>query len=202
MNVRLQYNFDFLAGLYFEGQLQLNQYAVCISLLTKTANSADTNVAMGRIKVFVNEQLANTIFINSNDRERAELFQLMGINVTTIPEQPVDQIIGMMLYCKFNAIMDGRMIITQLDISSQLGDGIWYQHDDEDSSGPFVAQGWWHDCTLQHSMLTHAESDTNVVKVISDGWHDYELRWPEERTEIDSIISNTVVFGKFPKNEN
>jgi hypothetical protein len=36
---------------------------------------------------------------------------MMGINVTTLPEEPVDQIIGMMLYYKLNAIMEGRMIV-------------------------------------------------------------------------------------------
>jgi len=38
MNVRLQYSLEFLAGIYFEDQLQMNSYEVNLNLLTKTAD--------------------------------------------------------------------------------------------------------------------------------------------------------------------
>ena len=144
MNVRLQYDIEFLAGIYYDDTLQMNKYDASISLVTATKDVASTNIAMERLKAFVFDELANTVFINQNNAERAEFLQMIGVNVTTLPEEPVDQIVGMMLYYKLNAVMEGRMVITSLDISSSLGDGVWYQHDEEDSSGPFVKDGWWH----------------------------------------------------------
>ena len=141
MNVRLQYDLEFLAGIYYEDQLQMNQYNVSLNLLTKTRDSVSTNIALDRAKAFVHGALESTVFINQANQERAEFMQMIGINVTTLPEEPVDQIIGMMLYYKLNAIMEDRMTVTQLDIASSLGDSVWYQHDEEDVTGPF-RWGW------------------------------------------------------------
>jgi hypothetical protein len=198
MNIRLQYNLEFLAGVYYEDQLQVNQYSVSISLLTKTKDSVNTNIALERVKAFVHGALESTVFINQNNMARAEMMQLMGINVTTLPEEPVDQIIGMMLYYKLNAIMEDRMVITGLDISSTLGDRVWYQHDEEDSAGPFVQDGWWHQASMQHETVEREPMPDNIVKVTSTGWYELDLEWPENTAP---PAANTVVFANFSKND-
>jgi hypothetical protein len=200
MNVRLQCDLEFLAGIYYDDQLQMNQYDICLSLVTKTRDPVSTNIAMDRLKAFIYGELESTVFINQDQRERAELMQVMGINITTLPEEPVDQIIGMMLYYKLNAIMEDRMTVTQLDISSKIGDSIWYQHDEEDVAGPFAAEGWWHANTVQHNTVEVDPDETNtanVVKVVPSGWTEYGLVWPGE--ESTSENGNTVVFANFPK---
>jgi len=199
MNVRLQYDLDFLAGIYYDEHLQLNSYSISMSLLTKTADAASTNTAMNRLKAFMHGELANTVFINQAARERAEMLNIMGVNVTTLPEEPVDQIIGMMLYYKLNAIMEGRMTVTRLDLSSVLGDSVWYQHDEEeDSPGPFKAEGWWHEPTVQHNTIEADDLADNVLKVVPNAWMEYGLTWIEDTPE---PTANTVVFANFSKNE-
>ena len=198
MNVRLQYDLDFLAGIYYDECLQINSYSVSMSLLTKTADAVNTNTAMNRLKAFMHGELANTVFINQGARERAEMLNIMGINVTTLPEEPVDQIIGMMLYYKLNAIMEGRMTVTRLDLMSVLGDSVWYQHDEEDSPGPFRAEGWWHEPTVQHNTIEADALAENVLKVVPNAWVEYGLTWPEDTVE---STANTVVFANFTKNE-
>ena len=199
MNVRLQYDLEFLAGIYYEDQLQMNRYTVSLNLLTKTKDSVSTNIALDRAKAFVHGALESTVFINQNNQERAEFMQMMGISVTTLPEEPVDQIIGMMLYYKLNAVMEERMVVTSLDISSVLGDSVWYQHDSEDMAGPFAEDGWWHRASMQHETVEREPAPGNVVKVISTGWHELNLEWPENST---SASDNTVVFAKFGPDEN
>ena len=199
MNVRLQYDVEFLAGIYYDDRLQLNKYDVSMSLLTKTKDAASTNIAMERLKAFVFDELSSTVFINQNNMERAEFLQMTGVNITTLPEEPVDQIVGMMLYYKLNAIMEDRMIITGLDISSALGDGVWYQHDEEDSAGPFAREGWWHESSTQHETIEPQEVPNNVVKVISTGWHEMGLDWPENNS---GAIRAKVLYANFPKHEN
>lgn len=197
MNVRLQYDLEFLAGIYYEDRLQMNSYNVSLSLVTKTTDAKSTNIAMDRLKAFVYGELDSTVFVNSAHQERAEMMSIMGINVTTLPEEPVDQIVGMMLYYKLNAIMEGRMEIAQLDISSSLGDSVWYQHDEEDAAGPFANDGWWHLSTIQHDTLMTEDAD-NVVKVVPNAWIEYGLMWPEAE---HAPSANTVVFANFSKNE-
>lgn len=199
MNVRLQYDLEFMAGIYYDDQLQLNSYSVNLGLLTKTTDAASTNIAMDRLKYFVHGELANTVFVNQEHRPKAEMMQIMGINVTTLPEEPVDQIVGMMLYYKLNAIMEGRMTVTRLDLSSILGDSVWYQHDEDDAWGPFREEGWWHLPTVQHDSIVESVTADNVVRVTPNAWHELGLVWPEEETE---PTANTVVFANFTKNEN
>lgn len=198
MNVRLQYDLDFAAGIYYDNSLQINQYSVSLNLVTKTTDAEETNIAMNRIKCFVWSELEHTVFINQAHQEKAELMSLLGINVTTLPEEPVDQIIGMMLYCKLNAIMEGRMVVTSLDIQSTLGDQVWYLHDEEDALGPFANDGWWTLPSVQHETIETDPVAENVVKVTTTGWQEYGLEWPEEVKH----TANTVVYANFPRNEN
>jgi len=198
MNVRLQYDLDFLAGVYYEDQLQMNQYTVSLNLLTKTKDSVSTNIAMERLKAFVHGALESTVFINQANTERAEFMQMIGVNVTTLPEEPVDQIVGMMLYYKLNAVMEDRMIVTGLDIASSLGDNVWYRHDEEDVSGPFATDGWWYQASMQHESVERDPEPGNIVKVMSTGWHELNLEWLENTTVASD---NTVVFANFPRNE-
>ncbi|WP_353482409.1 hypothetical protein [Haliscomenobacter sp.] len=198
MNVRLQYDLDFLAGVYYEDQLQMNRYTVSLNLLTKSKDSASTNIALDRAKAFVHGALESTVFINQANVERAEFMQMIGINVTTLPQEPVDQIVGMMLYYKLNSVMEDRMTVTGLDIASSLGDNVWYQHDEEDLSGPFAEDGWWYRASMQHESIERDPEPGNIVKVMSTGWYELDLEWPENT----AIVSdNTVVYANFPRNE-
>ena len=198
MNVRLQYDLDFLAGVYYEDQLQMNRYTVSLNLLTKTKDSVSTNIALDRAKAFVHGALESTVFINQSNMERAEFMQMVGINVTTMPEEPVDQIVGMMLYYKLNTIMEDRMTVTGLDIASSLGDNVWYQHDEDDLSGPFAEDGWWYRASMQHESVERDPAPGNIVKVVSTGWYELNLEWPENTAPASD---NTVVFANFPRNE-
>jgi hypothetical protein len=198
MNVRLQYDLEFLAGIYYEDQLQMNRYTVSLNLLTKTKDSVSTNIALDRVKAFVHAALESSVFINQDNIERAEFMQMIGIGITTLPEEPVDQIIGMMLYYKLNAVMEGRMVVTGLDISSTLGDSVWYQHDEDDAPGPFAGEGWWHQASMQHETVVRDPEPGNIVKVLSTGWYELNLEWPENSAPVSD---NTVVFANFPKNE-
>ena len=199
MNVKLQYDLEFMAGVYFENQLHINSYSVNLQLLTQTKDAASTNIAMERLKCFVHFDLGNTVFINQNQPEKAEMLQILGANVTTLPEDPVDQIVGIMLFAKLNAIMEGRMIVTRLDISSVMGDDIWYQHEEEDALGPFAEDGWWHRPGTQHNNIDVETGSDKVVKVNPHSWSEYGFVWPEEQNENSG---NTVVFANFSRNEN
>jgi hypothetical protein len=108
----------------------------------------------------------------------------------------------MMLYCKLNAVMEDRMTVTSLDISSILGDSVWYSHDEDDNLGPFsynTTEGsWWHNSSTQHHTLETESVPDNVFKVTPGTWHEYGLMWPEERVE---PLGNTVIYPNFRKHE-
>lgn len=199
MNVRLQYDMEFLAGVYYEHHLCMNSYSISLNLLTGTTQRQNTNIAMDRLKAFVMTELSSTVFMNQTALEQAEMFSAMGINVTTVPEEPVDQIIGMMLYYKLNAVMEGHMTVDSLDLASVLGDSVWYRHEENDPAGPFAAQGWWHESNTRHNDLGSDQSHDNVLKVMTNSWSEYGLQWLEDTP---LTTDNTVVFADFSRDEN
>jgi len=187
-----------MAGIYYEGRLQLNHYSASLQLLTQTTDPSRSNIAMERLRAFVYSELCDTVFVGPADRDKVEMLSMLGMNVTTLPDEPVDQIIGIMLYCKLNAVMEDQMLVTKLDIQSYLGDSVWYQHDEDDAIGPFKENGWWHRPNCQHNDFEDESIDDNVVRVSTAGWSEYRLNWPEESEH----TGNTVVFANFQKNEN
>jgi hypothetical protein len=199
MNVRLQTNLEFPAGIYYDDRLRMNRYSVSVQLCTATADHEQINIAMDRLKMFVYSELADTVFINQEDAERAQVMDILGINITTLPEEPIDQIVGLMLYSKLNAVMEGRMFIEQLNISSLLGDDVTYLHDMEDAVGPFQADGWWHLNDTSHNSFVNIETQENVVKVPTTGWGKYSLNWHDSAT---SQPGKTVTFGRLTGDAN
>lgn len=199
MNVRLQYDLDFIAGVYVHGQLHFNSYSVVLQLLTQTTNSQNSNIALERVKAFVYHELGNTVFLGPADHDKADMLSVLGINITTLPEEPVDQVVGLMLYTKLNAVMEDRMILTSLDIQSTLGDCVWYLHSEGDAVGPFARDGWWTKSGRQHNDLDVDTVKDNVVKVSAVGWTDWDLDWPDMQTANNG---NTVLFASFSRNEN
>lgn len=197
MNVKLQYELDFVAGLYFDGRLFFNNYSVLMTLLTQTTSSHTSNVALERVRVFVDHELSHSVFLGPKDHHKIKSLIDLGADVTTLPEDPVDQIIGLMLFTKLNAVMENRMLITSLDINSVLGDRVWYMHSEDDPLGPFAQDGWWSRPGRQHTDLNLVTD--NVVKVSAAGWGEWNLDWSESSS---TNSGNTVLYASFVQNEN
>jgi hypothetical protein len=195
MNVRLHYTTDFSAGVYYNQRLFINSYTVNIELLTQTEEREAINIAMDRLKAFIEIELAHTIFIQDTQVDEIIIMDDLGFNLTTMPEVPLDQIVGLMLYCKLNAIMEDRMIVTSLDISSVAGDRVWYLHEEDEPIGPFANEGWWNDPGPNH--CPDVITTDNVFKVSVGSWSERGLAWEE-----DTHDNNTVVYANFGQNEN
>lgn len=198
MNVRLTYETTFTGGSWFDEELVMSNYTLKLKLLTHTMDPMDQNIALERVKHFLYE-MHSTIFINQAEADQAEAFASLGLNVTTLPEEPVDQIVGITLYYKLNAIMEGRMSITELSISSDAGDGIEYHHSQDEHSEIFAGAAWWHESTPVHDNLEVESEEGNVVALDAlDAWRELELNW--NNTDIVTDLG-TVVFANFNSNE-
>lgn len=185
----------FTAGIYYADHLRMNNYHLTLWMTTTTKNPEDQNTAFERIKYFVYTQLDSTVFINAAQQEQCQLFVDAGINITTMPADPVDQIIGIMLYFKLNAITEGRMDIVETELSSSLGENITYLHSDFEDSLGFEQPAWWNTADLVHSDLLPADGDKVVSLSQNTPWRDLELTWSETSPEGDT--GNVVVFANF-----
>ena len=94
MNVRLKHDMNFTAGIYYKGTLRMNNYSLRLWMLTNSLDPSDQNISFERIKYFIYSEIDSTIFINSEYLEPCQEFIRLGLNLTTMPGEPVDQLIG------------------------------------------------------------------------------------------------------------
>lgn len=200
MNIRLKYNSEMLGAVYYDDRLQLNNYSVNLLLITNDADNRETNIAIERLKCMLHHELQGVVWFHERHTPQARIMQDLGTRVAILPEEPVDQVIGMTLYSKLNAVMEGRVTVTNLDIASALGEWIWYSHDEAESLGPLQVPGWWNDATPSYDSNADVADSHNVVSIRQRQWHEYDLNWHNEsQAEADD---NRVVFTQFPRREN
>lgn len=194
-----------MAGIYYNGQLQMNEYSVKVYMMTATEDPADHNVALNRIKHFVYEELESTIFINSDHEEQCSKFVDAGLNITTMPTDPVDQVLGIMLFSKFSAITEGRLLVGEIELSSMLGDGVIYLHGENENVNDVSPPSWWNSGDLVHNDVIETDKVLSMHK--SGVWRELDLAWPDSEDDPDDSMTavdetgNTIVFANFRKSD-
>ena len=202
MNIRLKYDTSFLAAVHFNQQFLIAEYTVTINMLTNTADPYEQNIAFNRLRYMIEEVFYNTIFVHQDDVKQCKLYSNAGCKISNLPEEPLDQIIGIMLYSKLSAIMEDRIFITNLDLSSDIGDSVVYSHSIDETRGPFADAGWWNDPAPTYcdkKFYGKRKEDRIVELKNNNNWHSLNLLFEPEPAG-DSTES-TVVYADFSKDE-
>ena len=197
-NARLKKTLHWQSGLVYNGDFYINQYAASVSIITVSDNHEQQNIAYERTKLWINRVMDDGILI-SHDDPTLDAWRSTGARIIVLPEEPVDQIIGIMLYLKLNSIMENRLVISEVELGSTVGDNTSYLHSHGESVGEALGQaGWWLDPRPTWYLDPHKISEDNVVN-LSRGpeWGDFELEW--ENNSHDK--KNSVVFARFDRNE-
>lgn len=195
MNVRLKYDLQFTAGIYHDSNLRMNNYSLRLWMTTNTENPLDQNISFERIKYFVYTHMESTVFINSENQTQCKHLVQAGLNITTMPGDPVDQLIGIMLFHKLNAIMEGRMLVYETELSSAYGENMTYLHSEGETTSGFEQPAWWHAPDLLHSNYELPVADKVLTMSNAVAWRDIDLSW--ENTAVEHVTGNTVVFADF-----
>ena len=195
MNVRLKHDFPFTAGIYHGGNFYMNNYTLRVLMATVSENPDDQTTAFERLKYFIYTCMESTIFIDAAETEQCNQYVQAGLHITTMPGVPVDQLIGIMLYHKLNAVMENRMIVTDVEISSVQGDNMGYLHShNENLSAGLSLDGWWVDAGPTWYDVPVTPKRDKVVSLNSrPEWAEHGLAW----TDVTDKESNSVVFADF-----
>lgn len=160
----------------------------------ETESIREQNVAMERIKYFLNECLENGIFVQDNEHKVIEKYSTCGFKVCTVPEEPYDQIITLLLLTKLNSITEGRLVITDMTLGSRISDDVKFICDIESPRGPLESPGWWTDSgTSIADPIKKSVKKDKIVKLFktpSTDWAEYNLVWKEK----DQIANCEIVF--------
>ena len=197
MNVRIAQLLTFTAGTWYNDTLEMTEYTIKLWMITNTYNDLEQNIAISRAKHFVFNQIENTIFVNLKEKTKCQEFIRAGLNVTSMPNEPADQLIGIMLFHKLNSIMEDRIKIVEIEISS--GSGIVYLHGENETSEDLIIPDWWASSDLTHCDIDLTDSDKVVSIPQNTAWRDLGLAWPDQLDETET--GNIVVFADFKQTD-
>jgi predicted Fe-Mo cluster-binding NifX family protein len=199
MNVRLKHDVHFTAGIYYNGRVHMNNYSVRLWLMTNSHTATDHNTAFERIKYFVFNELDSTVFINSDHAGMCQRLSTAGFKITTLPGEPVDQLVGIVLHSKLNAITEDRMIVVETEISSAMGENVTYLHSDEERSDDISLPDWCASADLTHSDPILIDGEKVVSIASSTSWRELDLSWSDDSET--PANDNTVVFADFKNHD-
>jgi hypothetical protein len=197
MNVRIAQLLCFNAGAWYDGALEMNQYTVKLWMITQSTSALEQNIAFRRAKHFIHNELESTIFIDSANESKCAELARAGLNITTMPGDPADQLIGIMLFHKLNAIMEDRISVVEVEISA--GDAVVYLHGENETSDLLIRPDWWATPDLTHCDFVSGSSDKVLSIPQSTAWRDLDLAWSDTSDSNDS--GNVVVFADFKQHD-
>lgn len=203
MTARIHRNFEFFSAVYFSGDFYVNAYNFDCTFNVESESISEQNTALERIKYYIADCLEHSVMIAETEEQMIEKFMSAGMSVCTLPEEPYDQIIGIMLLTKLNAITEGRLVATDITIESRMSDGVSCLHSLEESIGPFARKGWWSDNTIKTTDVKFKSKTKNVVKLSKhkNDWAELHLGWDVNESVLPNTSTAEIVFASFDKTD-
>lgn len=189
MNVRLRFNADIRTGVWLADDFMVSNYALNLQLITQCENPKDHPVCMGRIRTVL-DQLEHAVLINQDNINKINELTACGFRVIAMPQEPIDQIVGIVLFEKLNAVLENRMRVTDIDVCSDSGDNIWFMHSSNEIIRAMPDTGWWVDSAPICSNTAPSASKSKVVKLKRQlTWKTLELDWDSDASAETVIIN-------------
>ena len=190
MSTTIKRDFEFQTGVYYEETFLLNYYTINLTLSVETDSIREQNIAMDRIKYFLHECLETSIFVEASEKKVIDKYLAADLRVCTLPEEPYDQIVTLMILSKLNAITEGRLVVTDIVLSSLLSDEVKFVYDYESfaAANPFE-DGWWSNPSTNINDLAKSSKKEKIVKLVKNNdWALVGLEWKEKESKTAEII--------------
>lgn len=204
MNMRIGSEYKIFANMFSEDELVATRFAVNVKFITNSENPYEYATAINRASYFLNEMCENAIFVDDDSLEEYPELDNMGVDVIVLPNLACEQIIGIMLFCKLNAIMESKVLVDEISIKIDAGQKYEYFHNREDPLDMFEEIGWWHEKTLsiRHPENLPSEKRQKYFESLPS-WADLQLEMDgdESMPPIDAKVDSDgdVLFVDFKK---
>ena len=193
MGTRIERDFSFQAAVHFEGNFLMNIYEISLAMEVETMSIREQNIAMDRIIYFLSDCLTNSVFVQDTEKRAIEKYTQADIKVCTIPEEPYDQILAILLLLKLNAITEGRLEVTDIVFRSELSDDVRFIYDITSAShNPFGNKGWWVESSTSITDIPKISKKEKIVKLVKNSdWCGCGLDWEEKSNKSSEILFTT-----------
>lgn len=194
MNYRMSKTWGVLATVVWQDRVLCNDYRIRADWITATDDGHEQNIAYDRVKYWLFDVMEHSVLV-PQDHEKISLFQATGQRVITLPGDPIDAVIAMMLMAKFTAITEQRMEFTEIAVSSEQGGHVQHLHSADEDSMMFADSGWWQDPAPIWNTTRPRRGNKIVNLDRVPEWSELNLAWDDTVSKTDGH----VVFAEFTK---
>jgi hypothetical protein len=179
MTAKIEKEFSFLAAVHFEGDFLINDYTLTLFMDVETENQREQVIAIERANYFLHNYVASSVFVQDTEKKAIDNYAKAGISTLVLPEEPYDQIIGIILLSKLNAIMEGKLIITDIVFMSTLAADIKF-HTPAEEVVEFAGKNWWNDSSTRTKNINKKDK---IVAFNENEWTEIGLTWKEPESD-------------------
>ncbi len=110
-----------------DNELFNNDYKIKIHLTPVTGDLQEQGDFFERLKMLFEQIFANTVITSRDEPLFKTLSKETNNRFIELPKQPYDQLMAAVCFTKANAVLQGKIIINEIELSSYQGDGITYR---------------------------------------------------------------------------
>ena len=184
MSAIIERDFSFQAGVYFNNTVLFNLYDFTVQMEVETDDVREQNIAMDRIKYFIYECLEGVIFIQDSEDKNIEKLIDCGFRICALPDEPYDQVIGLLILYKFNTICENKLLMNDIVFTSKLSDGVKFKENIATAINTFKNNGWWSQNNCNYNKIKVSRKEKVVKLVSKNDWNDLGLSWQIGRAHV------------------
>lgn len=195
MNIKIARGFQFSCMVLGEAseQAQINTYTLALDMTVLSHTSAHYNIAYDRIKFWIMDIMQDSVLISQNHTQLSQ-WQSTGNRCIVFPQDPVDQIVGAMMFTKLNSITEQNLEINGLSISSAFDDDICYLFEAGEVYDIPDMPAWWTDGRPMFTAIdTHRTGTKKVINLSrARDWKTHGLDWDAQEKSSSAIVTSFV----------
>ena len=169
-----------------DGELFGNEYNLNISLTPHTADLKEQTEYFDRLKNLFELVFANTITTWRDEKLYHTLKKSSNNRFVELPRPPYDQIMAAVCFCKANAILDSKITINFIELSSWQGDGITYTVDKNSKELILLdAPDWFSDKYTKFDPWWLRADTATYDEEFDKGIYTGHFSWKENKIPVD-----------------
>ena len=169
-----------------DGELFANEYRLNISLTPHTASLKEQTEYFERLKNLFEQVFANTITTWRDEPLYDSLKKSTTNRFIELPKPPYDQIMAAVCFCKANSILDSKIIINHIELSSWQGDGITYKVDKDSKELILLDRPDWFSAKFSNFDPWWLRADTATYdRELDKGIYTGHFSWNNQKIPVD-----------------
>ena len=180
------WNTKFKSIIIVDGELFQNEYFGKLYITPYTANLKEQTTYFERLKHLFEQVLSNTITTWRDEKLYQVLKKKSNNRFIELPKPPYDQIMAAVCFCKANSILDGKILVTKLELSSWQGDGITYSVDKDSKELLLLDTPHWFSKKYQNFDPWWLRADTATYdEELDKGIYTGHFSWHNQKIPVD-----------------